>query len=245
MALAARTGGKVKDIGQSGFGAIPECDRPESIDGNDLAIISVKLAEETAGGSIEGVDRAISEVADQYRISEGSEFSGRNRDSPRRIQRSARGDPPDEIAVGIEYVYESITGTGHIVMLRGVLQSKGDVEFPAQVGDIEGRVACGKIGVGERPSQRDLGEATIVNVDVSGVEVRRIEMGRATAKAERYSFVHGAGSGVVNGDDGRGGIRPRIPSGDRAVFRDENEHRVLTGLYRKSHERIENSTCWR
>src|SRR6266853_4351553 len=53
--------------------AIAECDAPQAVDHEDLAIGRSQLSEKCTACGIEGVDRAVAEIADQKAIAEVSE----------------------------------------------------------------------------------------------------------------------------------------------------------------------------
>src|SRR3954447_6441679 len=56
---------------------------------------------------------------------------------------------PQQISVGIKNIDKSVAGTRHIIMLGGILQRVGDVQFSVDVLDIERSIAGWQIGIGK------------------------------------------------------------------------------------------------
>src|SRR5437879_1850307 len=61
-----------------------ENDAPQSVNGNGLSGLVLKLAQEGAGARIEGIDSAIAEIADQQVVAKLAEIVGRQCQAPRR-----------------------------------------------------------------------------------------------------------------------------------------------------------------
>src|ERR1700676_324672 len=107
--LAVRTTCKEEGIQRQVLyrAAIAECDAPETVDHEDLAVGRSQLSEKCTACGIEGVDRAVAEIANQKAIAEVSEIRRRDRHAPRRVECAACRDPLQQMPVGIERVDDS------------------------------------------------------------------------------------------------------------------------------------------
>ena len=184
-------GGEVDGVGVAAVAAVADLQRPQPVDLNRLAVGVLQLAQEVAGGGVEGVDAAVAEVAHSSRVagarppklagamaSPHGESSGAARDQAHLAAGQARR------AVQVEDVDEAVAGPGHVVVLVGVLLGVGDVDLAAEDLDVERGVALGQVRVGERARrQRDGLEVRSKTSICAGAEVGGVEQGRAVGVA--------------------------------------------------------------
>jgi len=103
-----------------------------------------------ARGGVECVDRPITKIADRQRIAERSDISRRDRQSPRRIQRTRQNQPLQAAFRSSRKHPRSRCPVGHVVVLLVVLHCVRNVELASQIVDIErsenapGVVTCAK-----------------------------------------------------------------------------------------------------
>src|SRR6266436_4125321 len=136
------TGGARREIERIGTRRFPaaEGQGPQSVDHQWLAMGAFQFIDETAV-LVEYVDLAVTEVADEDVAAESAEGIRRTRDTPRRIERPATDQPPQQMAVGIEHIDKAVTLACHVVVLVSVLLCISDEEIAIDVRDAEGRVA--------------------------------------------------------------------------------------------------------
>src|SRR6266704_4640421 len=126
-----------------------EDDSPKPVDHEGPVVRSAQLVEEFAGHRVDHIDAAVPEVADQQVTREAPEGGGSDRDSPRRVEPAARGGSPDQVAVRVEDVDESVGRTGDVVMQRCILLGVSHVELTAEVRDAEWRKPALDVGIRE------------------------------------------------------------------------------------------------
>jgi hypothetical protein len=100
---------------------------------------------------VERVYFSIPEIPNENIAAEPAEGERCARDAPWRIQRPAASEAPQQITVGIENVDKAISGTGDVVVLRGVLLGVRDEETAVDILDAERRITVRNFQVGEVP----------------------------------------------------------------------------------------------
>ncbi len=108
------------------------------------------MSQERSGGEVEGVDGAVTEVADKQSSRKRSERRGSNGHSPGCVQRSLRSNAADEGTVGIKQADKSGPGGKYGIMLEGILLREGHNHLVVRndVNSKRGK-ACGKCWVQE------------------------------------------------------------------------------------------------
>src|SRR5581483_6856607 len=119
------------------------------VDADGLVLVAEHGAREAAGNRVERVDPPVAEVADEEIAAEGTEARWRLGQAPWGIQETTRSQSLHEQPVRREDVDEPATGTGHVIVLRGVLQGVGHVEQAVDLLDPEWRVARRHEGIVE------------------------------------------------------------------------------------------------
>src|ERR1700726_4105948 len=125
-------------------------------------------------GVIEGVDVAVTEVADQDVAAESAEGRGGRGPRPGGVHPPLAEEPLEEAAVGIEDVDESVARAGEVVMLVRLLLGEGDKELAADVVDPERRKTSRDARIGEALDQV---EAAVEHLDGAESEVGRVQEG--------------------------------------------------------------------
>src|SRR5690242_5555161 len=105
---------EVERVGVAAKAAVSEPQRPQAGIEDGLTCRIGKGAEKLAGRGIEGIDGAVveGEVADQQVAAELAEGGRRQGDAPRRGQWAAGNQLTDEVAVGVEYCYRTLSRRG-------------------------------------------------------------------------------------------------------------------------------------
>lgn len=104
--------------------------------------------EKSAGADVVTVDLAVAEIADEQGARQVSELPvRRKRQAPGRVERAARGEALDEVAVCIKDADETVAWTRDIVVRVTVLLGVGDVDETVDVPDPEKRVAARNTGI--------------------------------------------------------------------------------------------------
>src|SRR5205823_6797708 len=99
--LIIRTGREVQGVGVARRHSIAKLDGPETVDRNRLSLLVAQGADKVSGGAI-GVDSPVAKIPDKNVAAELSKVCRRLHDSPRSVERTAAGKPPDQIAIGVE-----------------------------------------------------------------------------------------------------------------------------------------------
>src|SRR5438445_7851869 len=123
---------------------------------------------------------------------------------------------------GVEYVDESVSRSGDVVVLVGVLHRVGHVERSIDIADAEGREARGDRRIGERAVEGRKREVTVENVDGTRLEVGGEEEVAGSVAPKREALVDGRRR-LVSLKDRLGRINVAVPAGDRAVLGGEDE----------------------
>jgi hypothetical protein len=115
-----------------------------------------------------------------------------------------------QVAAGAVDVDEAPTRAGDLVLTGGVLLGVGDIQPPAELLDVEGRVAAGELVVLEPARKVDPVEALVEDVDASVVEVGPVQERAGRGGGDRQGLVDGvARVGVeVGGGGGTPGFQP-------------------------------------
>src|SRR5262249_51037344 len=122
---------------------------------------------------------------------------------------------------------ESVAGSRHVVLLVGILEGIGDIEFAAEKLNVERGVPGWKIGVGELAGQVGRARVPLEHVDRASVEVRGVQVAVSVDRGLRGPLVNiRRGSGLQYFG---GGSQGASPAGDRAVFAHEEEEVPIEG----------------
>src|ERR1700675_4797499 len=95
MSLVFDTRGEVKGTGTPACAPIARADRPQVADHDWLPVRPLQRALELVGVEVEGVDHAVPKISNQQIAGELAEALGRDRQSPRRVERPMRRDALD------------------------------------------------------------------------------------------------------------------------------------------------------
>src|SRR5207237_310951 len=126
-----------------------------------IAVRVTQGAKKGAGGRIKSIDVAITHVADQNVVGEGSEGRWGQGQRPGGIQHSLADEPRQQVAVQVISIDKTESRASADAFLRGILLTVGDIEFAPQFADIVGSVSNRKVGIGEGASQAHFVEVTI------------------------------------------------------------------------------------
>src|SRR5262249_49807081 len=129
VGLIVGAGCEEQRVARARRAAVAEREPPESVYLQLRSIRVTHAAEELAGDDVERRDRAVAEVADQYRVAEFAEIGWREGDTPRRVEIVAVLQARDKPPAGGEDIDETEAGTGHFVVLRVVLLRVRDVQI--------------------------------------------------------------------------------------------------------------------
>src|SRR5438105_8327613 len=169
--LSGGTGGEEESVFRNvARSAVAELQRPQAVDperrprgGVELAAL-LRLALALRAREVEGVDRAVAEVADEQVAAERPEACRGQRETPRRVQAPARGDPPEQRARGVVRIDEAMASAGHVIVRGGVLQRVRHIDRPPDALDAKWRVPGGKARVSERAGDVDGDESAVEHV---------------------------------------------------------------------------------
>ena len=109
--LVFDTGGEEERVGRLVLHAVAERDAPQSFDDYVLVVARAQSSEVCTDERVEGVDLAVTEVADEQQVAEAAEARGRERHAPRRVEGAVRDQALQEEAVGVEHVDDAEPGT--------------------------------------------------------------------------------------------------------------------------------------
>ena len=217
------SGGEIEAVRQPGIRvAAAETKRPQAIDLQKTVGI-VKPAHEGIRCQIVGTDESVAEISHQKGVAQLAEIARRDRQSPWRIERSLGGDPLNEGPIGIEFAHEAqMHSVDFVIDVRvGVLFGVSHVDLAAEILDSEGGVARRNPRIGEVAGQARFAEIGIVDVNLSVVEIRGIELVGAPGVADGEAFINCA---ACLGRHGDRKIPLRvIPCRNRAGFAGKNE----------------------
>src|SRR5436190_12901861 len=208
--------------------AVAELQGPEAVDLELGAHLALERAEELAALRVEGVDLPVAEVADEQVTARGAEALRRLHDSPRGIERAARGEPAQQVPPLVEDVDEAVVGARDVVLGVRVLLRVADHDVAADRLDPERRVAVRELAVPERAVVADPVELPVPDVHAVVVEVGRVEPVSVLGSGDREALEDRAL---------RGGDRPRLgrrrdvltPGGDLSGLRRNDEVRRPRG----------------
>ena len=132
-----------------------------------------------------GVDLAVAEVADQQGVAEAAEPARRLHEAPGGVEPAPARDAVQQEAAPRVDVDEPEAGAGDLILGGRVLLGVGDVQLPADVLDVERRVAVRQVPVTEAAREMDAVELPVHHHDLVVVEVRRVEqLARAVHEPE-------------------------------------------------------------
>src|SRR5713101_2630765 len=201
--------------------AASESQGPQSVDRQRIPFGIDHLPVEAAVRGVERVDASIAEIPNQQLVAKLAEVYRRQRQAPRRVQRSVRSKATNHVSFGVEYVYVSISRTGLIVVLvRHLRKRKGDPQLAINVLDAEGRKVRIYIGIREGFYQS---KALVIYLHDTSMEIGRIDEITIRGAGYGQSFVHRARAGIVLGDHRTRQIHVRIPSQDGSILSGEEE----------------------
>src|SRR5439155_7876530 len=129
--------GKIQCVRVAAAAAITEAQPPKARDCNWMTGTIRQWPEGGARGWIESVNAAIAKIADQEVTPELAESGRRERHAPWGIQRSARGKTAEQVAVQVELIDKSISRAVYVIVPVRVLQRVSDIQYPANVLEIE------------------------------------------------------------------------------------------------------------
>src|SRR5438552_3032185 len=170
MQLVLDTGGKVQHVGGAAVFPVPECQRPQAVNGERRACRVLEQTEEGSAGRIEGADPSWAkggiagvEVSNQQRVAELAKICRSQSDTPGTEKRSAGGKPLEEMAVGVEDVNHGCkSGVRHI-------------EAVAEVDNVEWQGSSRKQGVDEATRDADLGKVLVKHIDPASDVIRGVK----------------------------------------------------------------------
>src|SRR5205823_9871033 len=128
-------------------------------------------------------------ISDEDEAAERAKVLGRPRHTPRRIERSAARETPQQMAISVEHVDKAVAGTGHVIMLVGILLCIADEEIAVDVLDAERGVAGRDRWVLEAAVGGYQFIVVVEDVDRSTSKVSRKEEDAADVCAENKPFV--------------------------------------------------------
>ena len=149
MALGVWSCGEVEGLWLAGAAAVAKGQPPKAVNHDGSIIRVAEQAVEFSSHRIEAHDGAAAEIADQKLAGVLAECARRQRDPPRRVdlaQLPARVRTCDQARKGlglrVERVDEPVSGAWNIIMLLIILLGEGDIDGPANIGDIEWGITC-------------------------------------------------------------------------------------------------------
>src|SRR4051794_31900797 len=105
--------GEEQGVGRSGIGTVAERQGPEAADreGSPADVQERARGREPARPTLrelEGVDPAVTEIADQELVAVAPEVARCQGDTPRRVEGPSGRDPLQQMAAGVEDINESV-----------------------------------------------------------------------------------------------------------------------------------------
>jgi hypothetical protein len=239
--FAIGPGGKVQPSSCAAVSTVPEDQCPQPVDLERPAGGSEEGSHESSSSRIVRVNAAVAEVAHQQVPAERAKIGGRDRKSPRRIQRAVRGEPRNQHSSRSEHVDEAVAGTLLVIMFHRVLFCICHPNIPTNIGYVERGKSGWDHRIHECAGIVHRSEVRIEHVHGTREEVRRIEEGTIGCQ----SLVHSAGRIVVYLQYGLSRVNVWVPSGNSSVLRSKDEQRRLAGCDLKSRGSVENLPCRR
>ena len=122
--------------------ALPSGTQSPEITNGDCGTAGVEqLALEVIVLHIESINRAVTEIPNKKIASELSKARRCDPEPPRRIERSTRCHPVEQMTFQVELVHKAVASTGNIVLLVRVLQCECNEQMAIKDLDIKGRIA--------------------------------------------------------------------------------------------------------
>src|SRR5262249_40078475 len=154
------------DGGRGSRDAKAELQSPDSGDDDGVAAGVAHLAEEVTRIEVEGVDRAVTEVAHEQGIVEVAEaLKGRPGHAPGRVELALTGEPGQQVPSSVENVDEPVSRPRDVVFLVGVLHGVGDVEMAVDGRDAERSEPGWDVGILERVREVNRSEVGVEDID--------------------------------------------------------------------------------
>src|SRR5262249_9979914 len=146
-------------------------------DANGLISVAAKhAAEGEVVGWIVDADAAVAGIGNEQVAADRSEPRRRHDHTRGRIERTSRGDPPEQLAATAVYVHEALAPAVHeAAVLRGVSLGVRHKQLAADVLDAVRGVPLGQVSVLERAGQMRFVELAVDHVDLAVMEIGRVE----------------------------------------------------------------------
>src|SRR5207249_6383543 len=177
--LVVGAGGEEERVGRPVVRrSLAELERPEAVDRQRAAVRSSQLAarlEAPVRLALESRDPTVTEVPDEEIAAEAPERGRRHREAPGRVQLPAGRYAPEERPARVELVHEAEPRPRDVVLPVGVLLRVCDEDVAADVLDSERREARWDTRIDERSGHIHLAEAPVEDVDLSIVEIGRVQ----------------------------------------------------------------------
>src|SRR2546425_3567755 len=196
MLLIVRASSEKEDVGWSTIeAAIAEPQCPETVNRDPLAIGTSELAVEVEAITLLliCIDTAITKVAHKQIIAESAEIPRGEGQPPGRVEFVARSDAPNEVALGIEDIDETVALARYIIALGGVLFGIGDIELTVQILDVEGGKPVGDVRVREGTGEAGRSKVLVEYIYGAVVEIGGVEKVAGGSAADGQPFVDCAG----------------------------------------------------
>jgi hypothetical protein len=218
------TRGEVQDIGIAQRGGLPAVLPEEYLPQADVsdrrARAGIQRADQRKRLRIEGVDHAVSEVADQKVASEAAKACRGKRHPPGCVQNALAGDSRHEVSIVVELIDIAETRT-YALKCGGADLGVGNIDVSTNTMDAKRRIARWQCRIGKvtRKSMRSEGAVEDIHGTLLKVSRKQERSGRIGVK--RDVGVSGLGRIV----DHRNRLRPaaHIPGGNRTIERAEQE----------------------
>src|SRR4051812_18587214 len=181
-----------------------------------------------AGNGIERIDGAVPKVANQQTVCERTEVAGGESDSPWCIEPGSVLQPSQQVSTSVEDAGQTDSRTMIFVFCAGLATSERYDEISTNVLNVKRDVVAETSVVVvcdlELAATHEF-EGAVENIHAAGFEIRRVEEGSSARLHNGNAFVDRI-LGTVFFQDRVSQVDLRIPRGDRAVFGDEDEHRI-------------------
>jgi hypothetical protein len=110
---------------------------------------------------IENVDFAVAEISDQDLSAVLAKGERRPRHAPGRVEGSAAGEAPQQIAIGVENIDKAVARTRDVIVFWSVLLGVGDEQIAVDVLNAERRIPLGDVGIGKADGARKADSASV------------------------------------------------------------------------------------
>src|SRR5262249_34827034 len=164
---ARNAGGEIEGVRVTAAAAVAKHNRPEARNREGLTCGIFEPTQPGPADGIERVDAAIPEIANQQCAAKRAQTFRGQRQAPRRIEHAVGSKASQEITAGVEHIYETVAGTGGVVLLIRILFGVGDKKLAANSLDVERRKASWYGRVSERTGQGGGSEVGVEDIDLS------------------------------------------------------------------------------